>query len=79
MVDYKLIERSDAGSVYEYAIEGDAGDTGRISLEAGSRAGAMLDHEGSMHHKLYASKLISHLGRLAESGSLPDAGTYMWY
>lgn len=79
MVDYKLVSRDGTTAIYEYDIEGDPNDGGRISVDVGSGDGAMLDHAQSVHHKLYAHRLISHLGGLMRTGQIPDSGTHMWY
>lgn len=79
MIDYKLVSRDGSAVIYEYTIEGDPNDGGRVSVDTDSGGGAMLDHEQSVHHKLYAQRLISHLKGLLRSGQLPESGTHMWY
>lgn len=79
MFDYRKIEETDTTVEYEYSIEGDPNNTGRIRLDVSTGNGYPINHTDSINHIRYASKLISYLEKCISSGSIPESGTYMWY
>lgn len=80
MLEYRRVGGSDDKPEYEYLIEGNPEEAGRISFDVSIQDGVMLDHNDETWYQLYACKLISCLDRqLSANGSLLESGTYMWY
>ncbi len=79
MLDYKKTATDGRSVEYEYAIEGDRGKVGHVSIDTETGTARMTDHEGSLEFARYASKLMAELEERNTSGSLKDSGTVMWY
>lgn len=79
MLDYQKTSENGETVEYAYFIEGDRENTGSVSIDKATGEARMTDNENSIRHMRYASKLMTALESMHESGSLKDSGTIMWY
>lgn len=79
MLDYQKIREDNKSAEYEYFIEGDKSKSGSVTIDKATGEAYMVDHEGSIRHARYASKLMDALERMHAGGGLKDSGTIMWY